>query len=763
MVRTLALLAVLGGVGFVFYAWATGGPETAIKSKETENKRPKLPSDQQERDQPPRGEANRQGTRPPEALNERMSTDVKAVQIRPDNRLSEPLTIPEARVNVILSQNVGASRPGQILFLGKELPEKEALAKLSSGKPNDPDRPIETDMPFLAVETTTEQCESLRVRPYRILGGDTKVYRRWIAKQDLVEPNKLHVLSEKKYFARLQQGMEVTENELLGLVDPSVARNDTEIKIAKLNASEAEATASVKTRDEAEKRYYSLRDANQRAPGSVAPEELRGAQLTWDRYKEEAVAKRHAISVAKQELQQAQTLLTLHEIRATISGVVKDIFKLRGESVKEQDQVLLIQNPSLVKVEGFVEVQGARKLAKGMPIVVEPVQPDEPGVVLRGHREPITGVAVTRGTRPYVVSASEDGTARIWTIKMSKNPETGKPAWTGEEVWKLEHSAPVKSVACSPPGAAHNLCLTGTSDGVGRLWNLDPLDKQPPGELKAPLTLNGTHRGAINAVAFSTDGKWCATGGSDGAIYLWDTDTGEMVHPIPSAHGGSITSLTFTPAKELISTGNGVMYAWTLKDAKRPRSHRIASLFGNVDTLGAYSHVPKEGDPETLVLIDQGQQLRVLSVVGIAVRGVVKSTTGTAKFTTFALFSPDGKTVLSTSSSDNRLQLWRNPALSPHKRAAEMRQYIWTESKATCAAFAPQAPFVVTGMEDRNVLVWLTPGPEELQEPVANAIITDVGKFQENSARQVRIIAEVRTPTPGLMPNGTATMVVYPK
>ena len=42
-------------------------------------------------------------------------------------------------------------------------------------------------------------------------------------------------------------------------------------------------------------------------------------------------------------------------------------------------------------------------------------------------------------------------------------------------------------------------------------------------------------------------------------------------------------------------------------------------------------------------------------------------------------------------------------------------------------------------------------------------IITDVGKFQENSSRQVRIIAEVRTPTPGLMPNGTATMVVYPK
>src|SRR5205823_3226166 len=118
--------------------------------------------------------------------------------------------------------------------------------------------------------------------------------------------------------------------------------------------------------------------------------------------------------------------------------------------------------------------------------------PDSPGVVLRGHRESINAVAVSRGPRHYVVSASEDYTARIWSIKMAKNTETGKPAWTGEEVWRLEHSAPVRSVACSPPGAARNLCLTGTSDGVGRLWDLGPLDKEGD-KLKEPRELKGTH------------------------------------------------------------------------------------------------------------------------------------------------------------------------------------------------------------------------------------------------------------------------------
>src|SRR6185295_11220852 len=118
---------------------------------------------------------------------------------------------------------------------------------------------------------------------------------------------------------------------------------------------------------------------------------------------------------------------------------------------------------------------------------------------------------------------------------------------------------------------------------------------------------NGMHRGPINAVAFSTDGNWCATGGGDGVICLWDTATGELIQRISNAHGGSVASLAFTPAKELISTGNGVMLAWTLENPEKPRRQRVASLVGNVDNLGAFYHVPpKESkqEPETLVLID---------------------------------------------------------------------------------------------------------------------------------------------------------------
>jgi WD40 repeat protein len=163
------------------------------------------------------------------------------------------------------------------------------------------------------------------------------------------------------------------------------------------------------------------------------------------------------------------------------------------------------------------------------------------------------------------------------------------------------------------------------------------------------------------------------------------------------------------------------------------------------------------------VLYDQGKELRVLSLADRSTKGLITNTTGTVNFTTFALFSPDGKSVLTAGSSDNRLQLWRNPVNSPHGRATEMRQFIWPDAPTTCAAFSPQDPFVVTGTRNHQVLIWSLPSAEEFKEAPANAVLTHIGQFLDSSTRQVRITAEVKTLARGLTPGSTATMVVYPK
>ena len=410
---------------------------------------------------------------------------------------------------------------------------------------------------------------------------------------------------------------------------------------------------------------------------------------------EEEKAKVQSINVAREELKQAHVTLKLHELRAKSSGVIRDIAKHDGEAVKDGDLIVVLQNPDLLQVEGFVPVQDAKKLALGMRVVVEPTQPAAPAGILRGHREAVNAVAVSKGQLPLVVSAGEDRVAAVWKMTPSKDPRTGKVRWSGKVIFNLNHPSAVRSVACTPPSAANNLCLTGTADGVGRLWNLDKLATN-----SEPLELAEAHCAPINAVAFRGDGAVCATGSEDRSICLWDTATGKLLHRLEGAHKGAVTSLTFTPKNQLVSAGkDATIVVWSMKDGEAPeRVSEIDKLGGMVDVLG----VSADG---TQVLYDQGRQLRVLSLADKNTKGVITNTTGTANFTTFALFSPDGNAVLTAGSSDNRLQLWRNPVTSPKARATELRQYMWPEARTDCAAFAPQAPFAVTGTRDHQVVI----------------------------------------------------------
>jgi RNA polymerase sigma factor (sigma-70 family) len=153
----------------------------------------------------------------------------------------------------------------------------------------------------------------------------------------------VRIAGQAKQYVRLVEGDTVKKGELLARLDDNLARFDVEIKAAVADASEADARASAKTRDEAEKRYNALLQAAQRAPGSVAPEELSGAKLTWQRYLEDSKAKVSAITVAKQELQRAKFLLNTYEVRSPVDGVITAILKKEGEAVQQLEGVFRIR------------------------------------------------------------------------------------------------------------------------------------------------------------------------------------------------------------------------------------------------------------------------------------------------------------------------------------------------------------------------------------------------------------------------------------
>lgn len=64
------------------------------------------------------------------------------------------------------------------------------------------------------------------------------------------------------------------------------------------------------------------------------------------------------------------------------------------------------------------------------------------------------------------------------------------------------------------------------------------------------------HAGGVRRATFSPDGKRIATGGDDGAVRLWDTETGSPILEI-KAHKRPVDSVSFSPDGRMLLTASG--------------------------------------------------------------------------------------------------------------------------------------------------------------------------------------------------------------
>jgi WD40 repeat protein/multidrug efflux pump subunit AcrA (membrane-fusion protein) len=616
----------------------------------------------------------------------------------PRGRVADPIVLPDCRLTVVEKEDVPGQQDGFLVFIGTDIKPGEVVP---------PDR-------LLTVK----------------IGNQERKIRR-LKEDDVVEAG-----------------------QLLAQLDDRLTRDDLAIRNARVAAGKADLAAAEKTRDEAEKRYQTQLRLQAGGQQISSEEDVRAAKLLWEKTYYEAISKKEALALATLEANQSQTALQMCEIRSHIPGVIKTIYKNPGEFVKRAEPVFQIHNLSRLRVEGLVEVEHLPRLRTGMRVVVEPSRATGPDQTFHGHLQEITGVAVSKDTaHPLIVSASEDGTARVWDRD------------SRHERRVLRHPAPVRCVACAPPGsttAPSNLCLTGAADGVARLWELEKPAGEPIRELK------DGHQGAVTCVAFSPDGKSCATGGADHQIVLWDTARGTMRYRFPEGHHGTVTALQFTPHSQLVSAGrDDTVRLWTLGDQDARLTNTLDRRSCTATPSGGASVARWSGDvtqlgvsPDgTKVFMDQDKGLLMLRLADGMTEAILSAAAG-SNFTTCALFSPDSRLILTGCGPESRLQLWRTPTET--LRGHPVRQLVAADrSPATCAAFAPDGSFVVSGTRDRQVLVWPVPGREELDRPLM-AEVTRLERAVESNARQVRIWAELPNLDYQLLPGTTVTLAIYP-
>jgi WD40 repeat protein len=121
-----------------------------------------------------------------------------------------------------------------------------------------------------------------------------------------------------------------------------------------------------------------------------------------------------------------------------------------------------------------------------------------------------------------------------------------------------------------------------------------------------------------------------------------------------------------------------------------------------------------------------------------------------------ALFSPDGKAILTNGNAPGRIQLWRAPIHGA--RPAQLRQFTWNSALASCGAFDPNGQFAVTGTQDHQVLVWAMPEEKEVNTEL-KAKLSYVEGSLENTQGKMTIRAELENPG-WLIPGGMATIVI---
>jgi transcription initiation factor TFIID subunit 5 len=140
---------------------------------------------------------------------------------------------------------------------------------------------------------------------------------------------------------------------------------------------------------------------------------------------------------------------------------------------------------------------------------------------LVGHCGPVFSLSFSADQR-WLLSSSEDGTARLWNV------ETG----TNIVVYK-GHQYAVWDVSFSP---IDYLFATASHDRTARIWMTDRV---------TPVRILAGHLSDVECVKFHPNSKYVATGSSDKTVRLWDTGTGECVR-LFRGHYGAVHCLAFS-------------------------------------------------------------------------------------------------------------------------------------------------------------------------------------------------------------------------
>jgi WD40 repeat protein len=262
-----------------------------------------------------------------------------------------------------------------------------------------------------------------------------------------------------------------------------------------------------------------------------------------------------------------------------------------------------------------------------------------------------------------ILTASEDGTARLWDAASA----TARMTLYG-------HTKPVNEAIFSPDG---KMVLTAGADGTARLWDAGM------GKLLATFAGRSV---ALRRAVFGGDGKTVMTVAVDGTVQIWDAVGYRMR---ASFEGGLAVHAALSPdSKTVVTTNDGP--SCDVWDASTGRP--LGSLDGD---KGSVNHAAFSRDGKWIVTSSSDGTARVWDAATRRSIALLRHGAPVA----LAEFSPDGKTVI-TAGLDEKARLWEARTGEP---LATLNGH---KGRISAAAFSPDGGTIVTAGADGTVRLW---------------------------------------------------------
>lgn len=359
---------------------------------------------------------------------------------------------------------------------------------------------------------------------------------------------------------------------------------------------------------------------------------------------------------------------------------------------------------------------------------------------LQGHTRTVRTASFSPDGR-RIVTASEDGSARVWTL--------GNPV-------PVVLQSPGMVLSASFIGRQGLRIVTAHDDGRARIWPAD--GRGPPLELKLVEARDGraltrqegrvrtaipTHDGSrllvttdeaamifavesgarlatfsalepaaggpgagrvptgrVRAAAFSPDETQIITAHDDGTARLWQAGDDKARPVILKAHEKMVLAVAYSSDGDRVLTAgeDGNIHIW---DATDETGRLISSIYGDSGRVRWASFSP---DGKHVLAVAADDNARIFSIDGGTPPRVLSGHEGRLRA---AVYSPDGARV-ATVSEDETVRIWRVDRATMGAPAV-LRGH---DDAVRTVSFDPTGEFLVTASEDRTARVWRITRPD---------------------------------------------------